>query len=40
VILGQAFSLVDGVAIVLVAAASAGAVLTAPRRAPISEPLA
>jgi inner membrane transporter RhtA len=40
VILGQAFTLVDGIAIVLVAAASAGAVLTAPRRPPIAEPLA
>jgi inner membrane transporter RhtA len=40
VILGQGFSLVDGVAIALVAAASAGAVLTAPRRPPIAEPLA
>jgi len=41
VILGQPIPLLGGIAIVLVAAASAGAVLTAPRRTPsIAEPLA
>jgi inner membrane transporter RhtA len=41
VILSQALTVADAVAIVLVAAASAGAVLTAPRRRPtIAEPLA
>jgi inner membrane transporter RhtA len=41
VVLAQALTIADAVAIVLVAAASAGAVLTAPRRRPtIAEPLA
>ena len=40
VILGQTLPIVAVIAIVLVAAASAGAVLTGPRRPPIAEPIA